>query len=688
MGINVNQSSFAGGELAPPLWGRTDLAKYAVGAKELKNFTVQPHGGIVKRSGTRFVYEVVNSANKSRLIPFQFSPSQSYILEFGNKIMRVIKDGGLVLNPVDSSLVSVATEYSFDELSELKFTQSADVMIFTHPKHPPRKLSRTDHHVWVWEDITFSPKVTSPSYLTLTPSEASATGKTYYYKVTAIDKETGEESLPREANRVNDNTLSDTNYMSLSWPAVTGCDRYHVYRKENGVFGWIATVEGTSLRDEGISPDNSITPPSARNPFEGDDKFPSCVNIYEQRLCFGASNLEPETLYTSQTGHYFNMSVSSPMLDTDAITGTVAGGGDNKVNRIRSLVSLNELLILTSGGVWKLSSGGDALTHATARFKRQTSLGVSSLSPLVIDDTILYVMDKGGRVRSLGYTLEADKYKGNELSILASHLFEGFDIVSWCYQSLPDSIVWAVRNDGKLLSMTFLPEHDVFAWTHHETDGEFEDVACISENGKDVVYFIVKREINGVTKRYIEKLEPKFVVQDMNDAFFIDCGLTYDGVEVHEITGLEHLEAKSLVALADGNVIKDLIVIDGKITLPNNYSKVQIGLAYEAKLRTLNVDYPLQNGSSQGQKKRINKARLFVERSKGAQISSTGKDGSFTPLKYNDVVKYDEPPDLYTGWTFSTIKGTYDVNGEFYLKTSEPLPMKVNTIIPEVSHGG
>jgi hypothetical protein len=147
-------TNFTAGELSPRLDGRTDLTKYFNGCKTLRNFLVHPHGGATRRPGTEFISEVKDSTKNVRLVAFEFNVEQAYILEFGDQVMRVYKDGGIVVDG-GGSPVEFVTPFLHTELAGLKFAQSADIMYMVHPNHPPQQITRTDHDAWTITAVEF-----------------------------------------------------------------------------------------------------------------------------------------------------------------------------------------------------------------------------------------------------------------------------------------------------------------------------------------------------------------------------------------------------------------------------------------------------------------------------------------------------------------------------------------------------
>jgi hypothetical protein len=239
-------------------------------------------------------------------------------------------------------------------------------------------------------------------------------------------------------------------------------------------------------------------------------------------------------VFTTQTGDFNSLRVRTPSRDDDAVTFTIAA---QQVNEIRHLISMDVLILLTSGGEWRVTEGQDqVLTPSTLGVKRQSKNGSSWVKPVIINDTAIYVQEKGSRIRDLNYEFTSNKYSGTDLSIMSEHLFEGYQIIQMAYADEPYGILWCVRSDGVLLGLTYLREHEVWGWHQHDTDGEFESIAVINEDGRDAVYTIVKRTVNGATKRYVERLEPREQA-NAEDCFYIDSGKSYSSSITATITG-------------------------------------------------------------------------------------------------------------------------------------------------------
>jgi hypothetical protein len=732
MTVRAYQPSFTGGEVAPSLYARTDLTKYSTSLRTCLNFFVMPHGGAATRPGLEFVCEIKDSSKRVRLIPFAFSTTQTYVLEFGNLYMRVIKDGGRVVtagvaawltltayavadlrtesgttyycteahtsgtfatdlaagkwSALTGTIYEIPTPYLEADLARLNFTQSADTMYLVHPSYAPRKLTRTGHTSWTLAQVSFAPETSAPTGVSSTPTGTGGTAATMNYKVTAINDETGEESLPSSVSTATgwtESTWPAAAYVATSWTAVTGCTQYKVYKDDNGIYGFLGVTEAVTFKDDNISADVSDTPPGARNPFDATDKYPATASFYEQRLYYGATNASPQTVYGSNINSYNNFNTSRPAGDDEAITFTIASG---QVSEVRHIIPLREMILLTSGGEWKVSGNGDlALSPSTIAIKPQSFRGSARVRPLVIGDTIIYLQDKGSIVRDLAYKLESDGFTGTDLSVLSNHLFDGYTITDWSYQQVPYSIVWAVRSDGALLGFTYMREHEVWAWHRHTTDGTFEAVATISEGAEDAAYFVVNRTIGGTTKRFIERLHSRQFTA-VSDYFGVDCGLTYDGTAATTISGLDHLEGEEVSIFADGDVLSRQTVVSGDITLPRAYSKVHVGLPYDCDLETLDVDAGAgQGGTIQGRKKSIAKVTLRVLKSRGFRAGPSSDKLLQTKMT---ITNYDEAIAAYTGDQELVLSPTWNSNGRVFIRQSDPAPLTVLAIMPDIEVGG
>lgn len=533
MATPIKQSSFAGGEFAPGLWARTDLEKYASAVRRAENFVVRPHGGLTSRPGLRFVHEVKASSRKVRLLPFAFSNRQTYVIELGHLYARFYSGGGILLDPATEEPYEIVTPWAEDDLDRVKYAQLGDVITLVHPSYPPRELRRYGHVDWRLSTLTVVRKVQPPTNVALLSSttnpnpDDSHPFKDWSVAVTSVSAD-GEESLPSVVCTANVNLYSDRP-ATWGWHAPASgaaVEHYNVYRGRNGVLGFIGSSTATTFRDDGQVPTTTDAPPTGRDPFDGPGKYPSCVTYFEGRRVFARSDGDPQNIWATATGNYSNWDVCKPAKDNDAITITL---GSRAMDEIRNLVPTRVLLTLTGNAEWAVQgAGGGTLTPSSYEMRPQSYRGSSWLDPISVGNVCLYVQERGNVVRDLAYSYQDDGYTGDDLTVLASHLFEGHEIVDWAFQQIPWSVVWCVRDDGVLLSLTYLKEHQVYGWTRHATDGVVERVCSVPEGREDALYLLVRRTVEGVERRYVERMASS-LIGDVRDVFRVDSGLSYDG---------------------------------------------------------------------------------------------------------------------------------------------------------------
>jgi len=296
-----------------------------------------------------------------------------------------------------------------------------------------------------------------------------------------------------------------------------------------------------------------------------DQGYPALVTYYQDRLVFANSIGQPQTEWASKTGDYHNFGKSSPLVADDAITQTLNA---RQINAITDLVPAEQLIALTPSSSWASPKRGEAWTPLTVGFDPQSFDGAAFIRSILTGDSILFAQNGGTKVRDLAYKNDNDKFLGNELTILARHLFDSeHTIVDMDYAKEPHGILWIVRSDGVLIGLTYLREQEVIGWHRHETQGFFERVCVIPENNVDTPYFVVRRTVNGATVRYLERMAIRDR-DDILDSFFVDSGLTYDGRNTTATTltitgtsydGGESVTLTASASLFDANDVGDVI---------------------------------------------------------------------------------------------------------------------------------
>lgn len=595
-------TNFTAGELSPLLEARVDLAQYSNGCKTLENFLVHPQGGIYRRGGTQYIASVKTAEKATRLVPFEFSTTQAYMLEFGENYIRVYKDGGQIETGSPSAPVEITTTYAESELFELQFAQSADILYITHYNHDPAQLSRTSHTAWtlaasVFEDGPYLDENITAT--TLTPSGTTGSVNITASSVTGINGGTG--FVAADVGR-----LIRIGHIATAWAASTSYTVGAVARNNDRVYECLRagtsagsggpTSTGDSIADNtvtwkfieeggiqyGYATVSSITSTTivacaVKKAFGGtsgetswrlgawyEGNYPRAVAFYEQRLMFAGSTYQPQTIWGSKSGDYYTHTPGS--LDDDALVYTIA---TDQVNAIYWLSPGKVLAVGTAGGEFKVSASADqeALTPTNVRVVRETNYGSSYQMPLRIAHVALFVQRARRKLREFVYQFETDAYVSPDLTLLAEHITET-GITQIAYQQEPDSIVWCVLTNGTLIGFTYQRDQKVLAWHKHiiggvsdtaNTQAKVESVASIPGSNRDELYVVVQRYINGATKRYVEQINPGLLdTETQEDCFYVDSGLTLNSPQT--ITNIT--KANPVVITSASHTIDDGDLVD------------------------------------------------------------------------------------------------------------------------------
>lgn len=824
--------NFSGGEISPELAGRLELQKFQTGLSLCRNFMVLPHGPVARRPGFEFMAEAKDSTRPVRLIPFAFNATQTAVLQFGHQYIRFHINGGALLegtvaissisgNTVETSaahgysdgdwvfignrfhvvtvvdtdtftttdtwgenttaagttaarVYTIASPYDEADLFDLHYTQSADVITIVHPDYPAKELKRLGATDWTLTDVTFAPPLSPPTGISVAVDSSAGTSnrESQWYKVTAVGSDGVSESLPSAtASGYNNLTLAG-NKNTVTWTGLSGIDRYNVYKRRGGLFGYIGQatplpttsvnissgtrgsppfaktkqvvintatphgystgayvlVSGTgapavdgywnitvtdadtftytcnkeglsifstgtvstpalSVVDDNILPDTSQTPPDETIFLNGESgDYPGATTYFEQRRWFAGSANKPQVLWATRNGTESNLTSSIPARDADGLEVRVASMQNNQV---RHLVPLVDLIALTGGGEFRIyADSAPSITPTSITIKPQGYTGASNTQPIVTTGSVIFVQAQGAHVFELAYGSEKLDYgyQTLDISILSPHRFDGYTITQLAFSRSPYPTVWAVRSDGVLLGMTYLPEHTISAWHAHDTAGAVESVCVVAEGNEDVLYIGVVREVDGRTVRYIERLHSPFFAEQA-DAFYVDSGLSYTGSPVTTLSGLWHLEGCEVDVLADGSVEPRKTVTNGQITLAVAASKIHVGLPITADIATLPLAIEGMAAAGQGTAKNVNKVHLHVRRSSVVKAGpSFDRLREYPARAVSDP--YGSPPALRDGELSLAIDPSWGQSGYVCVRQDLPLPLTVLAMTLEVVLGG
>ncbi len=583
-----------------------------------------------------------------------------------------------------AQVYQIATPYAEDDLQSLRYTQSNDVMTITHQSYQQRELRRFGATNWTLSTFALAPTIGTPSAPTVVVGGGSGS-VTYTYVTTAVAAETLEESSPSAPASVTNNLATSGHHNHITPAAVAGAIRYNVYKLISGIYGFIGQTDGSLFSDYNITPDTAITPPIPDDPFVGANNYPRAVGYFRGRRWFGGTNNIGLGLRATRSGTESNMSYSIPSQDDDRVSIRI---NSQKAATIQHIVPLDKLFLLTTSAEWVVeTANSDILSNETIDPRQQGGIGAASVTPVVTNVSILYTQARGGRIRQLMYADTRAAYNTDDLCLMAPHLFDGLTVLSMAFSAAPHPTVWCVRSDGVLLGLTYVPEQKVLGWHQHVTDGFFESVAVIPEGDEDIPYVVVRRVVNGRTVRYVERMAPRRR-QTQANSFFVDAGLKYSGAAVTSLSGLWHLEGKTVSILADGAVEPQQVVVGGRITLQEGRpgaSTIIVGLPFTQRIETLPPVAEVE-AFGQASTKNISKVWLRVTGSGAMKVGTS--DSVLREVAIRISEPFGTPPALQTGVLEVTPDGDWETDTRVVVEMTNPLSMTIGGIAPEIQYGG
>ena len=414
------------------------------------------------------------------------------------------------------------------------------------------------------------------------------------------------------------------------------------------------------------------------------------MTFFEDRLWWAGAAGQPQTMWASQTSKYEDHHVVD--LDESALIFTI---NTDQVNVIEWMNAGRVLVMGTAGGEFVVgaSSETEALTPGNVRVVRHSTYGSrTKIQPLRIDQSLLFIQRAGKRLRELLFDDSANAYVAHDLTVLSDHITVA-GVKQYAFQQEPNRIVWVILDDGTLLGFTYERAQQVTAWHRHPIGGTaaaVESVAVIPNPAgtADQLWMIVRRTVNGATKRFVEYLEADWQRgSSVSDAFFVDSGVHYSGDSTMTITGLDHLNGESVTILADGATHPNKTVSGGSITLDRAVTKATVGLAYSATLQTMRIDAGAADGTSQGKTKRITNIVLRLDQTgPGLLYGPTDTESDMDELHMRDSLDpMDNAIPIFSGDTevLSWPEG-YEQLGRVTVKHTLPGPCTVTAVMPQL----
>ena len=674
--VDISINSFQGGELNPILFGRTESEFFRRSCQKLENMFVHVEGAAEKRGGTKFIAPARDETNPIRLIEFEFSREDAFMLEFGHLYIRVLANDGIVQDSMNNDVV-LTTIYTGAQLEQIQFVQSADVIFLAHPDHPPqqfvRSLDSSNNVTWTIEAYEFD----DGPYLDENTEEDNK------LSISATSVGTGRTI-----------TASGTGFEPF---ASTDVGRFvRVFGGTMWGYAKItAFVSSTSVTVEVLE---AFETTAAQDRWQlgawtSALGYPSAVTIYERRLVWANTRNNPQTIWGTITDDFYKFTPTETDGTVSADNGLSLTLGGSRVSLIRWVVGAQNLVIGTSGGLYRTNTtNGAPLSASTARVLYDNGVECADIQPVQIGTNVIFLQKQRKKFFSVRYDFGIDGLSDNNISQYSEHLLRE-QITEYAIQKEPNSLFWAVREDGRLACCTYEPAQNVIAWGLHTISGTFrgrnarvESLRTVAGDGEDNVWMCVRRTINGVERRYIER-----IVEDNNTdqlfAWHLDCASQEDqaatvsnltkagdvvtittaaahGFSVNDqiafydfigsdelnlqratitavptttslqfnftetlgtyieggvvrrffetVTGLTHLEGETLTVLADGAAQPDVTVSSGSITLSAPAAVLIIGYKFSAILSPRHYVADGSGFGAQSQNRKKRNVKTFV----------------------------------------------------------------------------
>lgn len=760
--IYISQLAFTTGEVSPDVSSRFDLEQYKSALLEAENVVIRPYGAVAKRQGSQYVGQVKYSDKPTRLFEFTTNTNNSFMLEFGDKYIRVWNYGIY-------TGIEVTTPFTSDILFDLNCNQSGDVMFICSGKYPIQTLSRYSDTDWRMSTykLTEQPydEINTDNGHTLTVNGDTITStkdlftqdmvgsviQIAYYVEAVHTKSAGEvvekkvkrymqaQTIEKTYNNINYNVGAFSTDTELSWKFTThgtweGTVKLQIsnndgqtwkdYRTYTSKNDYNVTDTGkieagarlkyvSDIKSGSVNCDLSIMPftqygiveiksvTDAKNAKvnvlngikEGEPSYqwklgswnrgrgyPKLCTFYQDRFVVAATDSKPNFIWFSRTGDYPNFGVEKvegTITDDSAITLPVI---NRKMCEIRHLVPANDLIILTSGNEW-IIRGDKTITPTNCNLKTQTQRGALSCEPQFIGNRCVFVQERGGTVRDMGYSYESDNYTGQDLTLFVKTLVKGHLAVTSAYAQDPDSIIYYVRDDGQLNCLTYIPEQKVYGWSHFVTNGKYRYVESVAEGEQDTIYFVVDRVINNKSVKCIERSIPLYT-EDNSDVF-LDCYVKVANSIKTDYINAPHLVGQMVDIVIDGQQMQSRVVPPtGVIKLDGKANVITVGLPYTTKIKIPNVEQQINDGTLQGRVATVSRVVLRMYKSFGGKVGRTFDRMDDITLPPNELFTGDKPVIL------PKMGINYSTDTSICIKHSDPFPFNLLSITRIVEIGG
>lgn len=666
MTVQALKANGTKGEVTPLVHNRTDTEFFKAACGVLRNWVTIRYGGFKRRSGSRYRGPAKSASLKAEFIPFVFSSTQAYMLEFGHLYVRFWTPEGLRVVDGLGDPYEVVTPYASTEVARVQWFQDSDILYLAHPDHKPQSLTRLAHATWTCADTEFldGPYLNiNDTATTLTPSIAPVTGGTLNItmsSVTNVNRGLGFQST--DVGRHVRFQIAG----SYSWGVITAI---------------VSTTIATILVKDGHG-GTAATLTWRLGAFSNTTGWPGSVQGQSGRVTWSRSNNNPNGMGFSRSGlpRTFSPSdVDGTVTDSHGMFYDIRNAGEIVWTKEAGRLQVGTLSSIRTIGA---SSGDEVITPRNVSDKLESNYGTIAVPPTSIGPSTVHPGRFGRTMRDLFFDYNTNSLSSPSLSTLAEHMFKS-GIRRTAYAQEPDTVLWVNTEDGGLVGTTFDREERVIGFHRHPmVNGLIESLGVVPSATlrRDVVFLMVQRTIDGSVVRYVETLDPLFdgTLLDKEDAFFVDCGVTYDGSAVGTVTGLHHLEGQTVDILADGSVYPSQVVDAGEITLPNDRtaSKYSIGLHIDCYGETLTPVIEKQNGSTIGDKQRAVFVLVKQHETLGLKVGPRGGVKELVQDRLPSTPMGQSDP-LHSGTLRCNLDAGWNDEGVIAFQADQPLPATV-----------
>lgn len=655
------------GEVSPYLQARGDLEHYRGGLARMRNWVAMRFGGMTRMPGSVYYGATKHADRFSRWIGFEFNRDETYAIEVGHQYFRFWTYLGRV-ETAPNTAYEVAHVYDEEDLPYIQYRQLGDVIYITCEGYKPKTLTRVTETNWVFADYVYDDGPYLPVNSTTTTADPAATSG---------------------AQTVTFSSLTGINNGAGFSNADIG--RQLRFLADNGVWFWgritaVGSTTTVTITFTETLPNHNASKNWRLGAWSGVTGYPAAVGIYEDRLGFGGTPFEPLNVWYSVNGDYDNHAISAPLVDDDAINLRMTGG---KLNAVQWLADGRDILVGTEGSLRAIGRNdmSGAMSPTNARQRTESALPCTYIPPILIENMVLMLDIYRTKIYEAGYTQEVDGYLARELSAVNEHLVAK-GIRDWVYQSTPHKIMWMVTDEGTLLASTYDRDQKVFGISECDLGGDSYVEAILSMPGVDKdgdqLWFMVRREIDGNVKRYVEYLSSFYRdgYSEQDYPIYAHCSGTYGGLETNSLTGADHLEGETVGIWADGVDAGDAVVTNGEITWSEELSAelVVFGLRQLSDARTNRLMIETQDGTTLGRRVNVGSVLLDLYQTYDLYAGTPGQ--AMNKLRTEEETEENpyEPAVLRTGSYPVNLDDSWENNGVIILQTNSMHPATIRAI--------